>query len=214
MPVRIATVTNHQLLREGLLRILSAEPSFTPLHDFIEVPVAAGASDCDIVLIDSQIDGALLRCARLKAKNGPAVIFVGVYEAYDWCMQALRAGARGLVSTRVTADMLIRAIHSVHQGGMWVPEHIMAASIERVAAVSIMRPDDGVLERLSTREAEVFRHAATGLSNKDLAELLHITEATVKVHLTNIFAKLGLRGRAELAAAYHGILHNTVAAAR
>ena len=52
----------------------------------------------------------------------------------------------------------------------------------------------------------MFRLAATGLSIMDLADVLHITEATVKVHLTNIFSKLGLRGRAELAAAYHGIL--------
>jgi DNA-binding NarL/FixJ family response regulator len=51
------------------------------------------------------------------------------------------------------------------------------------------------------------------LSNKDLAGLLHITEATVKVHLTNIFSKLGLRGRAELAAVYHGILHHSLAVA-
>jgi len=59
---------------------------------------------------------------------------------------------------------------------------------------------------LSSREKEVLRHAATGLSNKELAERLAISEATVKVHLTHIFQKLGVRGRAELAAVYHGLL--------
>ncbi len=61
-------------------------------------------------------------------------------------------------------------------------------------------------ERLSGREREVYRHTAAGLSNKELADRLSISEATVKVHLTHIFRKLGVRSRGELAAAYFGII--------
>lgn len=61
-------------------------------------------------------------------------------------------------------------------------------------------------QRLSDREREVFRHAAMGLSNKELAQRLAVSQATVKAHLTSIFQKLGLRSRAELAAAHHGML--------
>jgi len=59
-------------------------------------------------------------------------------------------------------------------------------------------------EQLSRREREIFRHAASGLANKELATQFAIEEATVKAHLTRIFQKLGVRGRAELAAVYHG----------
>ena len=64
-----------------------------------------------------------------------------------------------------------------------------------------------VEQALSARERDVFRLAAGGLGNKALAERLAISEATVKVHLTHIFQKLGVRGRSELAAAYHGLLN-------
>src|SRR5207245_250205 len=63
----------------------------------------------------------------------------------------------------------------------------------------------GLCAALSKRESQIFRHAAAGLSNKELAGRLSISEATVKAHLTSIFQKLGLRGRTGLAAAYHGI---------
>jgi DNA-binding NarL/FixJ family response regulator len=69
------------------------------------------------------------------------------------------------------------------------------------------RSGEVILEhRLSTRETEVFRHAATGVGNKELADRLAISQATVKVHLTHIFQKLGVQSRAELAAAYHGLI--------
>ena len=68
-------------------------------------------------------------------------------------------------------------------------------------------------ELLSEREREVLVHTATGLSNKELADRLGISEGTVKAHLTSIFQKLGVRGRTELAAAYHGIIPHPIDAA-
>jgi len=84
---------------------------------------------------------------------------------------------------------------------------VLAGWLEHLATGSgAVRVGDPSLKRLSDREREVFRHAATGLSNRELAKRLAISQATVKAHLTSIFQKLGLRGRAELAAAYHGML--------
>ena len=65
---------------------------------------------------------------------------------------------------------------------------------------------ESLVGRLSKRESEIFRHAAAGLSNKELADRLAISQATVKAHLTRIFQKLGLRRRTGLAAAYHGLI--------
>lgn len=209
-PVRIATYTKFVLLQEGLHRILGAEPSFIAASGGSDASARAGATRAsDVALVDSGMEDALTLCAKLAAhEDGPRVIFVGVADDYEWSMDALRAGARGLVGASVTADALIRAIRAVHQGAMWIPEQLLAASMDRFVPY-VRTPHDGIAVRLSAREREVFRHAATGMSNKELAGLLHISEATVKVHLTSIFSKLGVRGRAELAAAYHGILHHT-----
>jgi DNA-binding NarL/FixJ family response regulator len=201
-PIRISVSSDHLLVRDALQLLLSSEASFVLAGDEDTTHAPLASPDCDVAIIDSQMEGALVRCANIKARKGPSVVLVGVPDDYDWCMEALRAGARGLVTTRATWETLIRVVHAVYQGGMWVPEHLLVASMRRAATGG----DLEIAARLSAREAEVFRLAATGLSNKDLADHLHITEATVKVHLTNIFHKLGLRGRTELAAAYHGIL--------
>jgi DNA-binding CsgD family transcriptional regulator len=95
----------------------------------------------------------------------------------------------------------------VREGQIWARRQTIEAWAERIIAGPSEPPRIAALELgLSTREKEVLRHAATGLSNKELAGRLAISEATVKVHLTHIFQKLGVRGRAELAAVYHGLL--------
>lgn len=204
--VCVDVLTDHVILAEGLERILTAQGSFVVRRAIAgsvgkSTPLAAP----DIVLIDSKLRDALPRCAALMLE-GPPVIFIGAPDDVRWGLEALRAGARGVVTACASGEMLVRAIQTVHQGAMWIPRHLVIASFDHLPAVSAQRRHQaGLIDRLSTREREVFRYAATGLSNKDLAQQLHITEATVKVHLTSIFTKLGIHGRAELAAAYHGI---------
>jgi DNA-binding NarL/FixJ family response regulator len=205
--VRVAILTGFELLAEGLECILAAE-------DWLVIRRAIDTSSAmislpadDVVLIDSNLRDALCRCATAVHSDGPPVILIGAPEDDRWACEALRAGARGMVAASASRETLIRAIRTVHQGAMWIPRHLLIASIDHILPVSGQGPQQNqVLARLSTREREVFRFAATGLSNKDLAHQLHIAVATVKVHLTSIFAKLGIHGRAELAAAYHGIL--------
>src|SRR5207253_2796704 len=97
---------------------------------------------------------------------------------------------------------------------VWPPRHVIVAAWMRfksamdTIAKSPSEPE--IVDRLSNREREVFRHTAVGLGNKEVATRLSISEATVKVHLTHIFQKLGLRGRGELAAAYFGHHPNVV----
>ena len=94
----------------------------------------------------------------------------------------------------------------MHQGEVWASNRVIALTVEELAARSV-NPDGGKLafqERLSPREQEVVHLIVGGLSNLEAANRLGITEATVKAHLTRIFQKLALRGRAQLAARYHG----------
>jgi DNA-binding NarL/FixJ family response regulator len=101
----------------------------------------------------------------------------------------------------------VKAIHVVADGLIWARRRVIVACLDRLTgAPPPPRGGDASFEdRLSGRERDVFRHAAAGLGNRELGQRLNISEATVKVHLTRIFQKLGLRRRGELAAAYHGI---------
>ncbi|HEY0593469.1 MAG TPA: response regulator transcription factor, partial [Thermoanaerobaculia bacterium] len=126
-----------------------------------------------------------------------------------WAAEALDVGARGIFARETTPDDLQTAIQIVHDGLIWARRRVITTRIDQLAAkiTAAARSVDLLEQRLSLREREVFRHAATGLGNKQLARRLDISEATVKVHLTHIFQKLGVSGRAELAAAYHGIVN-------
>lgn len=124
-------------------------------------------------------------------------------------MNALAAGARGVVWRGAGLDQIVSAIRTVEDGKLWAPRDAVAATWARikdeVAAHRVAR--DALVERLSRREQEVLRQTAAGLANKEVAARLSISEATVKVHLTHIFQKLGVHGRGELVAAYYGAGH-------
>ncbi len=165
-----------------------------------------------LLLVDSRMPGALDLCAARKREGGPPVIFVAAPDDEGWALESLAAGARGILTKSARAENLVKALRVVHEGQIWARRQVLARWIERLAGEHPPDPsaarhagESGLEQGLSGREKEVFRHAATGLGNKELADRLAISQATVKVHLTHIFQKLGLRGRAELAAAYHGL---------
>jgi DNA-binding NarL/FixJ family response regulator len=196
------------LFCEGLIRIVSADAAFIVVRpEAARDPLPALHSlNAHIVVLDSRMHRALELCARLR-DVGPVVVFVAAPDEDKWCLEALSAGARGILGKGASPDDLVKALRFVSEGQIWTSRPVMTAWIARIPPTSTIADNDvGVGHRLSRRELEVFRYAATGLGNKELAARMAISEATVKVHLTHIFQKLGLRGRAELAAAYHGIL--------
>lgn len=217
--VRIAVVSDDRLYREGLLKLfMDTERSFAGVgRQGGAVPrPELDAARPHTLLVDSRVDGALELCAALKRDGGPAVIFVGAPDDDDWCLKALEAGASGILTRSARAEELVNAVHAVRAGNIWANRQAMATCLENLAGRPGRRPHEsaGVELRLSRREMDVFRHAAAGLSNKDVADRLAISPATVKAHLSRIFQKLRLRGRAELAAAYHGVIGGAASASR
>ena len=211
MSVRIALVSDDHVLRSRLIRHMYIDR--TCLGDgFRTDPTARTALRSAapyVVLIDSDVNDGLRLCAELASPGGPSVVMIGVPEDGDTAVDALTAGARGIVYKTEPLDDVPKAVDVVCKGQVWAPRHVVVAAWMRFKSEaarqrSIAEPNGA--ERLSRREREVFRYAATGLRNRDLANRLSISEATVKVHLTHIFQKLGLHGRGELAAAYFGIL--------
>ncbi len=209
MTVRIAVISDDRLLREGLTRILSGKGPFTVVgdHDRCTFGAALRSARPAVLLVDSRMDGTLALCAALRLPGSPAVILLAADEDDDFAIRALDAGARGILAKGASSTDLMKAIRVVRDGEIWARRRAIATQMEHLAA---RRPQPAgerlAQELLSEREREVLVHAATGLSNKELASRLRISEGTVKAHLTSIFQKLRVRGRTELAAAYHGLV--------
>ena len=208
VPVRVALLSDSALFRSGLQRLLGTDPSFRVVAELTAPPVRnqLRSSLPHILLVDAQTAGALEICRELRL-NGvrPWVILAGADRDERWAVEALKTGARGILSKSATVESLLKAVRVVHQGEVWASKRVIALTVEELAARSVNPAGKlAFRERLSGREQEIVQLIVGGLSNLEAANRLGITEATVKAHLTRIFRKLALRGRAQLMARYHG----------
>jgi len=145
---------------------------------------------CDILLLDLQMERAAFVDIEDLAER-VAVIVVTATERIEDALAALRAGARALVFKRFAFNTLMTAIHTVLEGHVWLPPEVqdqITGQLRELTAVPLTR-----------REREISHHVALGLRNAEVAEKLGVSEGTVKSHLNNIFQKLNLRDRVELA---------------
>jgi DNA-binding NarL/FixJ family response regulator len=207
--VRVALLSDSALFRSGLRHLLGSDPSFVVVAELTAPPIRDGlrSSLPHILLVDAQTEGALEICRELRLKGvRPWVILAGAERDERWAVEALKTGARGILSKNATVESVLKAVRVVHQGEVWASKRVIALTVEELAARSV-NPPLGKLafrERLSGREQETVQLIVGGLSNLEAANRLGITEATVKAHLTRIFQKLAVRGRAQLTARYHG----------
>lgn len=205
--IRVGVLTSTHQFSEGMARLIRAEPSLRLIgvHDEDTLLAASPAARPQILLLDGRLDRALALCQRFGSAADPKILVLALPDDGPLAIDALIAGARGILYQRARAREVVRAITLVQQGKIWAPRHVVAAAWQKC------RPDAEAgmrmagWQRLSEREREVLRHAAAGFANKELADRLAISEATVKVHLMHIFQKVGCRSRTELAAAYLGI---------
>lgn len=210
--IRVALLSDSALFRSGLRRLLSYDRSFLVVGEITAPPIREPLrrSAPHILVVDAQAGEALEICRALHL-NGvrPWVILAGADRPERWAVEVLKAGVRGILPKSATVENLLKAIRVVHQGEVWASNRVIALTVEELAARSVVTPPAETLalrERLSPREREIVHLVVGGLSNLEAANRLGITEATVKAHLTHIFQKLALRGRAKLAAHYHGRL--------
>jgi len=206
--IRVALLSDSVLFRSGLRRLLGSDRSLLVVREITAPPVREilRSSAPQILLVDAQIAGSLEICREL-CLNGvrPWVILAGADGHERWAVEALKTGVRGILPKSASVEHLLKAIRVVHQGEVWASNRVIALTVAELAARSVT-PEVGTLafrERLSPREQEIVHLVVDGLSNLEAASRLGITEATVKAHLTHIFQKLALRGRAQLAARYH-----------
>jgi two-component system, NarL family, nitrate/nitrite response regulator NarL len=201
-PVRIVIADDHALFRGGLKSLLRRQRDLQMVGE-AETAAAVMAivteTKCDILLLDLQMDRwALGDIEQLAAVT--KVMVLTASESVENAIVAMRLGARAVVQKRFAVQTLVEAIHAVAEGLVWMPPSLQAEVASQWSAPAS--------KSLTGRETEIVRLVAGGLRNAEIARRLAITEATVKTHLNNIFDKLGLRDRVELAvyALRHGLV--------
>jgi DNA-binding NarL/FixJ family response regulator len=188
--IRVLTVDDHPLLREGIAALVNAE------SDMKLVAEACNGQDAieqfrlhrpDITLMDLQMPALngieAILCIRSEFPNA-RIIVLTTYVGDVQVVRALKAGARGYILKGHVRRELLDTIRAVHAGQKRIPPEVAAELAEHAAE-----------DVLSAREVDVLRLVATGNANKEIAAQLSIAEDTVKSHVTNILSKLGANDR-------------------
>lgn len=162
------------------------------------------AADVDVLLISSNLEEQpgrgfeLLQEIRASFPGIRAVVLLDSSKR-ELILDAFRAGARGIFSRRDSVEMLAKAVRCVHEGQIWANSREMSLAVEALASSPKVRPvNKNGLKLLSKREAEVVRYLAEGLTNREIAERLQLSQHTVKNYLFKVFDKLGVSSRVEL----------------
>ncbi|MDF5757169.1 response regulator transcription factor [Spongiactinospora sp. TRM90649] len=201
MTVRVVVADDQTVVREGLVLLLGLLPGVEvagAARDGEEALRLVAAQRPDVVLMDlrmPRMDGVEATRRIREEHPGVQVVVLTTYSDDESVFSALRAGARGYLTKDADAESLARAIAAVAEGqAHFDPE------VQRRLADAVTRrapPSRGLPDGLTPREAEVLRLIAAGRSNAEIAGELFISAATVKSHINNLFAKAGLRDRAQ-----------------
>ena len=203
MTVRVLIADDEPLARAGIRAILGTDPEIEIVgeaEDGEEAVAAAAALRPHVVLMDIRMPGmdgieATRRLAGGGA-DGPSVVMLTTFDLDEHVYGALRAGASGFLLKDAPPEALIAAVHTVAGGeGLLAPSvtRRLIAEFAGRAPTSQTRPEQ--LDELTARELEVLELVGRGLANREIAERLHVSEATVKTHVGRILLKLDLRDR-------------------
>src|SRR5450755_1429127 len=210
--IRIVVADDHPIFRDGLCRLLALEPDFEVVgqaQDGRQVLDVLQQYEPDILLLDLKMPGldGLATLHRLQtSKHKTRVIVLTASEDKNEFVQAMKLGTSGIVLKQSATDLLIKSIRKVNAGEIWLDSDTTAAVMRQFATGTDEAPAAGTpasssreRSRLSQREREIVALVVQGFKNKEIAEKMFISEQTVKNHLHNIFDKLGVSDRLELA---------------
>ncbi len=200
--IKIVVADDHEVVREGTRRMLERE------SDMVVVGEAADGREAvrlvselhpDVLVLDVRMPGLSGIEVTRRVKSAHPRVKVLVFTAHDdsrYVFPLLDAGADGYLLKTVGQRDLVKAIRDVHRGETALHPAVARRVVQRLTHRGRFQAE-GMVEALTEREMEVLRAVARGWSNKEVSAALHISPHTVQVHLSNIFAKLGVNTRTE-----------------
>lgn len=192
--IRILIVDDHNVVRQGLHALLNTVPSFTVVAQASsqqEAVLLYQQHRPDVTLMDLRLQqgSGAEAIQELRRLDGKArIIVLTTYDGDEDIFKALQAGAKSYLLKGSSSEELVEAIHKVHSGKQYIPHAVAARLAERVGA-----------EELTGREMDVLQQIVLGKSNKEIAQQLGISEATVKSHINNLLGKLMVEDRTQAA---------------
>lgn len=210
-PIALVLIDDNRLLREGIAAMIHTQPGFKVLAASADVDEALAKvreSKPDVVLLDFGLEDhdSLSLTATVHAEVPEAkVIVMGILAQQEDVADFVRAGASGFIMKEASFEDFFDTIRAVAGGAQVLPQALTNSLFAQIARKAGMTNKARVLEsvRLTSRERQVIDLLGEGLSNKEIAQRLHIAVHTVKSHVHNVLEKLALHSRLEVAAFTH-----------
>ena len=202
MTIRVLLVDDQALVRAGFAMVLGSQPDLIVAGEAEDGAAAirlAREVPADVMVMDVRmpgLDGVAATREICQTAERPRILILTTFDLDEYAFAALRAGASGFLLKSAPPEEFLYAIRSIHEGDSVVAPSTTRRLIGRF--LPHLPPTEGThkdLAELTAREREVLTEVGSGLSNTEIAALLHISEATVKTHVGHIMAKLGLRDR-------------------
>jgi DNA-binding NarL/FixJ family response regulator len=204
MPIRVVVADDHPLVLDGIEQLFQLDEGLELIarcRNGDEALDAVRRLHPDVLVLDLLMpsrDGLGVLHAIHNEGLGTRVVILTAGFDDEQLRQSIRLGARGIVLKEMPPHLLVEAVHEVHCGGEWLEQGVGAHALRQLRDRAAFRPEAS--PGLTAREIEIVRMVAAGLRNRAIGEKLFISEGTVKVHLHNIYEKLGVNGRFELIA--------------
>lgn len=201
--IRVILADDHPLVLNGLYHLLGEYPEFDVLarcSSGVQALEASRRLRPDVVVLDLMMPGmdGLAVARELRSDpDPPAIVLLTAQLHEDQLIEALSLGIRGFVLKEMTTKLLVECLRRVHAGGQWLEKDSASRAMDKLVRREARARDVAAL--LTPREIEVVTMAARGLSNKEIASRLSIADGTVKIHLHNVYEKLQIGRRTELA---------------
>jgi len=216
--IRVVLADDHPIVRDGLRKLLSLEDDIEVVgeaSDGREVVSVVQETRPDVIILDLRMphmDGLAALQALQQHDKKCKVIVLTASEDKNEFVQAMKLGCAGIVLKQTAPELIVKSIRKVYGGEIWLDSHTTAAVMRQFAApgdpINGAAPKGRERSPLSQREREIVGLVAQGYKNREMAEKMFISEQTVKNHLHNIFDKLGVSDRLDLALyAIHKGLH-------
>ncbi|MGE5303710.1 MAG: response regulator [Alphaproteobacteria bacterium] len=202
MPITLVIADDHPLILDALENLFRLEKDLQVVArclDGDEALKAVRRHKPDILVLDIQMpakDGLVVLREMRKQKLTTRVVVLTATIGDEGLAEALRLGVRGLVLKELAPMLLVQCIRKVHAGELWLEKHTVSSALERLLQREAGKQE--AVQALTSREIEIIKQLATGLRNSEIAKRLFISEGTVKMHLHNIYQKLGVDTRLKL----------------